>query len=66
MDFLDEAVSEGRQEQVRSYLMGWRDGSGTAATYNKRFIQKKCFEAALALQGNNGTRLPEDLRDDAE
>ena len=66
MDAMDEQVSEGRQEQVRSYLMGWRDGSGTAATYNKRFIRQKGVEAALALQKANGTRLPEDLKNDDE
>jgi len=66
MDAMDEQVSEERQEQVRSYLMGWRAGSGTAATYNKRFIQQKGFEAALALQKANGTRLPEDLKNDDE
>ena len=65
MDAMDEQISEERQEQVRSYLMGWRDGSGTAATYNKRFIQQKGFEAALALQEDNGTRLPEDMQNDA-
>lgn len=66
MDALDEQVSEERQEQLRSYLMGWSNGSGTAATYNKRFIQQQGFKAALALQGNNGTRLPEDLKNDDE
>ncbi|PNW66765.1 tyrosine-type recombinase/integrase [Aeromonas veronii] len=66
MDAMDEQVSEERQEQVRSYLMGWRENSGTAATYNKRFIQQKGFEAALALQNGNGTRLPEDMKNDAE
>lgn len=66
MDAMNEKVSEERQEQLRSYLMGWRNGSGTAATYNKRFIQQKGFEAALALQGNNGTRLPEDLKNEDE
>ncbi|MGY3912978.1 tyrosine-type recombinase/integrase [Aeromonas piscicola] len=66
MDSMNEKVSEERQEQIRSYLMGWRDGSGTAATYNKRFIQQKGFEAALALQKDNGTRLPVDMKDDDE
>lgn len=66
MDAMDEQVSEERQEQLRSYLMGWRDGSGTAATYNKRFIRQKGFEAALALQEANGTRLPEDFKNDDE
>ncbi|HDO1318114.1 tyrosine-type recombinase/integrase [Aeromonas veronii] len=66
MDSMDEKVSEERQEQIRSYLMGWREGSGTAATYNKRFIQQKGFEAALALQEGNGTRLPVDMKYDTE
>lgn len=66
MDAMNENVSEERQEQLRSYLMGWRDSSGTAATYNKRFIQRQGFKAALALQGNNGPRLPEDITNDDE
>jgi len=35
---------------MRSYLMGWKEGSGTAAHYNKRFVKKKANEAALKLQ----------------
>ena len=66
MDAMDEQIREERQEQVRSYLMGWREGSGTAATYNKRFIRQKGFEAALALQEGNGTRLPEDMKKNDE
>lgn len=66
MDAMDKQISEERQEQVRSYLMGWRDGSGTAATYNKRFIRQKGFEASIVLQEGNGTRLPEDLKYDVE
>lgn len=62
MDSLDETVSEERQEKMRSFLMGWKEGSGTAATYNRRFIQLKGYEAALALQESNGTRLPEDMK----
>lgn len=58
MDVMDEPVSEEKQEQYRSYLMGWKQGSGTAAHYNKRFIQEKAQKAALALQSNSGTRLP--------
>lgn len=66
MDAMDEPVSEERQEQIRAYLQGWKPGSGTAATYNKRFIQQKGFEAALALQEGNGTRLPKDMKIDDE
>ncbi|QTP14804.1 tyrosine-type recombinase/integrase [Serratia symbiotica] len=50
MDSMDNAPSEERQEQLRSYLMGWKDGSGTASTYNKRFINEKAHEVALLLQ----------------
>ena len=58
MDLMDKPVSEEQQEQYRSYLMGWKQGSGTAMHYNKRFIQEKAQKAALALQSNSGTRLP--------
>lgn len=50
MDEMNEAPSEEQQEKIRSYLMGWREGSGTAATYNKRFIRRKANEAAVNLQ----------------
>lgn len=38
MDSMETPVPEERQEEIRSYLMGWKSGSGTATTYNKRFI----------------------------
>lgn len=57
MDSMDEPPSEEQQEKIRSYLMGWREGSGTAATYNRRFIRKKANEAAMTLQ-NGMIRLP--------
>lgn len=50
MDSMNEAPSEEQQEKMRTYLMGWREGSGSAATYNKRFIKRKANEAALKLQ----------------
>ena len=58
MDLMDKPISEEQQEQYRSYLMGWKQGSGTATHYNKRFIQEQAQKAALALQSNSGTRLP--------
>ncbi|MEI4964443.1 site-specific integrase, partial [Aeromonas caviae] len=61
MDAMDEQVSPERQEKIRSFLMGWKEGSGTAATYNQRFIQQKGYDAALSLQKSNGTRLPENM-----
>ncbi|MEK6202437.1 MAG: site-specific integrase [Psychrobacter sp.] len=59
MDSMDKPVSEEKQEQARSYIMGWKPGSGTSTHYNKRFIQEQAQKAALALQSNSGTRLPE-------
>jgi integrase len=64
MDSMDNPPTEEKQEQIRSYLMGWKPGSGSAAHYNKRFRQNKANEAALALQNSSGTRLPKDLQND--
>lgn len=64
MDGMDTPLSEARQEQVRSFLMGWKPGSGTAATYNKRFIEKKAHEANLSMQEASGTRAPKELKND--
>lgn len=64
MDSMDNPQTEERQEQIRSYLMGWKPGSGSAAHYNKRFRQEQANKAALALQESSGTRLPKDLRND--
>ena len=64
MDSMDNPPSEERQEQIRSYLMGWKPGSGSAAHYNKRFRQEQANKAALALQESSGTRLPKDIRND--
>lgn len=50
MDAMDKPPSEAEQEKMRSYLMGWKEGSGTATHYNKRFVRKKANEAALKLQ----------------
>ena len=58
MDSMDEPESEEKQDQIRSYVMGWKQGSGTSTHYNKRFVQEQAQKAALALQSNSGTRLP--------
>ena len=50
IDNATESVSPEREEQMRSYLMGWADGSGTAATYNGRHIKEKAKEALLKHQ----------------
>ncbi|WP_349886345.1 site-specific integrase [Pantoea ananatis] len=64
MDTMDEQISEERQEKIRSFLMGWKEGSGTSTIYNKRFIRQKGFEAALALQGINDIHIPSVLKND--
>lgn len=50
MDEMDLPPDEDKQEQIRSWLMGWKPGSGTAKHYNKRFIKNKADEASLKLQ----------------
>ena len=45
----DERASPAEEEQVRSHLMGWQQGSGTAAVYNQRHINEKAQEAARVL-----------------
>ena len=39
-----------REEKLRSYLMGWSETSGTAATYNKRHIREEAGKAVIELQ----------------
>lgn len=61
LDSLEDPPSSVKQEQMRSYLMGWKQGSGTAATYNRRFTARKGREAALSLQKSIGVRVPREL-----
>jgi integrase len=44
------ATSASKEEKLRSYVMGWKEGSGTAAVYTKRHTRKKAREASLQLQ----------------
>lgn len=39
-----------REEKLRSYLMGWEQTSGTAATYNRRHIKQEAADSMLELQ----------------
>lgn len=61
MDSMDSPLSEDRQEQIRSFLMGWKEGSGTAAIYNRRFAEQKGQEASLEMQKTSGIRLPRSM-----
>lgn len=60
MDSMDTPPSEIDQEKIRSYLMGWKEGSGTASVYNARFVRRKANEAALKLQ-EGMLRLPKGI-----
>uniref|UniRef100_Q31IU9 Phage integrase family protein n=1 Tax=Hydrogenovibrio crunogenus (strain DSM 25203 / XCL-2) TaxID=317025 RepID=Q31IU9_HYDCU len=56
MDSMDEPHDEVKQEQLRSWLMGWKQGSGTAAHYNQRYIRSKAESVALILQNELVTK----------
>ena len=43
-------VGEEQEKKERSYLMGWSETSGTAATYTRRHIRKRAQAASLQLQ----------------
>lgn len=46
-----QGLDEAEEEKLRSYLMGWKEGSGTSATYTRRHIQKEAHKVSLRLQG---------------
>ncbi len=45
-------VPEAEEKKLRSYLMGWSEFFGMAATYTKRYVRQKANEASLDLQKN--------------
>lgn len=45
-------VGDEAEKKARSYLMGWSETSGTAATYTRRHIRNKAKEVSLQLQKN--------------
>lgn len=52
---IEEAIEAGEinaeeAEDTRSYLMGWKENSGTAQIYTKRYQKKKSLIFALKLQ----------------
>ncbi|RJG12191.1 site-specific integrase [Pseudomonas cavernicola] len=50
-EIMDEkGISEEREKQIRCQLNGWKETSGTAATYTRRHIRKKAAEASLSMQ----------------
>ncbi|MEZ0253800.1 MAG: tyrosine-type recombinase/integrase [Chthoniobacter sp.] len=50
-EYMDEAgIKPGDEERRREYKYGWKYGSGTAATYTKRHIEREAQKASLKLQ----------------
>jgi integrase len=43
-------VEEATERKARSYLMGWSETSGTAATYTRRHVREKAKRVSLELQ----------------
>jgi integrase len=50
-------ITEEEAEDTRSYLMGWKENSGTAKTYTKRYQKKKSLRFALKLQEKKRLRV---------
>ncbi|HGS7994521.1 site-specific integrase [Pseudomonas aeruginosa] len=48
-----QGIKPEREEKLRSYLMGWSETSGTAATYNRRHIKEQAGKAVLELQSKH-------------
>ncbi|PKH89529.1 site-specific integrase [Colwellia sp. Bg11-28] len=46
-------MTEKEVEDARSYHMGWKEGSGTARIYTKRYNEKKAMKLALDMQKKN-------------
>jgi integrase len=49
----NQGMTPEREEKLRSYLMGWSETSGTAATYNRRYIKEQAGKAVLELQNKH-------------
>lgn len=45
-----QGIGEAREEQMRSYLMGWSPTSSTSRVYTRRFIEEAARQASLDLQ----------------
>lgn len=55
-EIMDQAkIRTEDEEKQRSYLMGWREGSGTATTYTRRHTRKRAGEVSLEMQAKNLT-----------
>lgn len=50
--FDEQEISVAKEEQIRSNLNGWKEGSGTASTYLRRHTEKEAMRASLEMQRN--------------
>lgn len=46
----NQDISDEKEQQIRSYLMGWRPGSETSMIYNRRHIFELSKKTALQQQ----------------
>ena len=46
----NQDISDEKEQQIRSYLMGWRPGSETSMIYNRRHIFELSKKTALEQQ----------------
>lgn len=60
LDSMKKRFSEEKEEQIRSYLMGWRPGTETAKIYIQRHIIEQSHKTSLAFQND----LMRELRDE--
>jgi integrase len=61
VDTMDNPLTPENEEKLRSYLQGWKEGSGTAKWYTRRHTREKAMEIGLELQKKGVTRIPENL-----
>jgi len=60
MDRQEAPPSPEQQEDMRSNVQGWKEDSGTSATYNRRFVERKAHDTQLQLQ-EKAIRLPKGI-----
>ena len=45
-------ASPAEEDKMRSYIMGWKEGSGTAATYTRRHIENKAMDKEMDVHAD--------------
>ncbi|MCF5711031.1 site-specific integrase [Pseudomonas tremae] len=58
----EQGLTPEAEENTRSYLMGWSETSGTAATYNKRHVKEAAAQAVISLQNKHLGRMANEPR----